>query len=444
MLTVGRLTILLLAITLMGYQFPEGGGNSGNDTNLVVISESLSAMVRNAEQALVYIEVTKGGNRSGVNRQMQPSRKGGGSGFFVDREMGYIITNAHVVRDGRELTVTLANDNRYSAKIVGQSDDTDIAVIKIEDQDFNRQKVKHLTLVDSDKVQIGELAIALGAPYGLKSSVSLGIVSGVGRRNRLARIGDFIQTDVAMNPGNSGGPLLNSRGEVIGVNTGIYSRSGGYDGISFSVSANVARHVALRLIDSGKFESGYLGINLEPQLSDDARSFYPALEDHEKAVLVANVIAGSPAEKAGIRAADLIVEVNGEKTNSVGELIYQIGLNPPGTVVEVVVIKRGEHQRQTAVVKLGGNPKKIKDADREQGPQVNIWGIKFKQNHLGIVVVESKNYHSDIQVGDIIIAVDGIENPTLNQLSKHLKNRDKVQVRIKRSGISRVIVLHKH
>lgn len=443
MLTIGRLTILLLAITLVGYQFPEGGGSS-KDTKLEVISESLSTMVQDAEQALVYIEVIKGSNGSGFNRQMRPSMKGGGSGFVVDLEMGYIITNAHVVRDGRELTVTLANDNRYPAKIVGQSDDTDIAVIKIDYQGFNRQGVKHLTLANSDKVQIGELAIALGAPYGLKSSVSLGIVSGVGRRNRLARIGDFIQTDVAMNPGNSGGPLLNSRGEVIGVNTGIYSRSGGYDGISFSVSANVARHVALRLIDSGKFESGYLGINLEPQLSDDARSFYPALGDHEGAVLVANVIAGSPAEKAGIRASDLIVEVNGEKTSTVGELIYQIGLNPPGTVVEVVIIRHGEQHRQTAVVKLGGNPKKIKDTDKKQGPQVNIWGIKFEQNDLGIVVVESKNYQSDIRVGDIIIAVDNIESPTLKQLTKHLKNRDKAQVRIKRFGTSRVIVLHKN
>lgn len=442
MLTIGRLMILLLAITLVGYQFPEGG-NSTNDTNLEVISESLSAMVQDAEQALVYIEVTKGSKRLGFNRQMRPSRKGGGSGFFVDLEMGYIITNAHVVRDGRQVTVTLANDNRYLAKVVGQSDDTDIAVIKIDDQDFNRQGVKHLTLANSDEVQIGELAIALGAPYGLKSSVSLGIVSGVGRRNGLARIGDFIQTDVAMNPGNSGGPLLNSIGEVIGVNTGIYSRSGGYDGISFSVSSNVARHVALRLIDSGKFESGYLGVNLEPRLSDDARSFYPALGDHEGAVLVSNVIAGSPAEKAGIRATDLIVEVNGEKTNTVGELIYQIGLNPPGTIVEIVIIKHGEHQRQTAVVKLAGHPKKKKIL-KERGPQVNIWGIKFEQNDLGIVVVESKNYHSDILVGDVVIAVDNIEKPNLNQLTRHLKKRDKAQLRIKRSGISRIIVLHKH
>lgn len=440
MLVIGRYIILLLAIGMSGYQFPEGD-NSRAVVALEKISQSLSAMVHDAEQALVYIEVTKDRDQSVINRPRRPSRKGGGSGFFVDLDKGYIITNAHVVRNSQRLTVTLANDNRYLASVVGRSDDTDIAVIKIDDRDFNRQGVKNLTLADSDQVQIGEFAIALGAPYGLKSSVSLGIVSGVGRRNRLARIGDFIQTDVALNPGNSGGPLLNSAGKVIGVNTGIYSRSGGYDGISFSVSSNVARHVALQLIDSGKFESGYLGVNLETELSDDARSFYPALRDSEGAVLISNVLDGSPAEEAGITAGDLIVEVNGQKVNAVGELIYQIGLNPPGTVVELVVIKYGDRQRHNLAVKLGGNPK---IANEEQGPRVNIWGLKLEQRDSGIVVIESKNYSSNILVGDVIVAVDNIENPSLEWLTKYLKKRHKAQIRVKRFGVSRVIVLHKH
>ena len=426
MLTIGRCTILLLTIWLMGYQFPERN-DSLPDTTLGAISESLSEVVQEAEQALIYIE--------GINKRTKAT-VGRGSGFFVDLEMGYIMTNAHVIRGYPELVVTLADDERYTASVVGRSDDTDIALIKIDDQEFNRQGLKHLTLADSDNVRIGELAIALGAPYGLKSSVSLGIVSGLGRKNGLAKVGNFIQTDVALNSGNSGGPLINSVGEVIGVNTGGISRSGGYDGISFSVPANIARYVALQLIDSGKFESGYLGVNLT-KISDDARSFYPALEENEGAVIVSDVVAGSPADQAGVEVGDLIVAVDGNEINTVRGLIYQVGITPPGTVVELVIIKFNDHQRHTAIVKLGSKPSK------EHGPQTDIWELKLVESDLGLVVVENGNRRSRLRTGDVIIAVDNVEKPNLEWLAKYLKNRDKVQVRVKRHSISMVIVLHK-
>lgn len=428
----GYCVLMVLALGLSGYQLPDSDKLHPSTSTLDEISQSLSAMVRDAEQGLVYIE----SERHSSSPSSEEKRVARGSGFLVDLEQGYIITNSHVIRKSEKITVTLANDEQYDASIVGHSKEIDIAVIKIEQQDFNRQGLRSLTLADSDEVQIGELVVALGAPLGLKSSVSLGIVSGLERKD-VTKLGSFIQTDAAINPGNSGGPLLNSVGEVVGVNT-IKIVHYTVDGIGFAVPSNIARRVGERLIDSGKFESGYIGVNLENKFNDDARSFYPALEDGEGAVLVASVDAGSPAEQSGIRASDLIVEVDGEKVSTGGEFRYQVGFSPPGAIIELVIVRHGEQQRQTTTVKLEDDPKE------QQRPQVDVWNLKFEQTEEGVKVVERRRSDYALLIGDIILAVDDNEDPELEWLAKYLSERDKVQLQIKRRNKFKVVVLHKN
>ncbi|MGB9712860.1 MAG: DegQ family serine endoprotease [Dissulfurimicrobium sp.] len=257
-----------------------------------------------------------------------------GSGFIISQD-GYILTNNHVVSGADVIKVKLYDGREFKAKVIGTDPQSDIAVIKIP-----ATNLPVLKLGDSDKIEVGEWAIAIGNPFGLKETVTVGVISAKGRdRVGISDYEDFIQTDAAINPGNSGGPLLNIYGEVIGINTAIFSKSGGYMGIGFAIPINMAKVIKDQLIAKGKITRGWLGVVIQDVTEDLAKSF--GLKKKE-GVLVADVTNGSPAEKAGIKREDVIIELNGVKINDSGELRNKIALTAPGTVVKLEIERNGK------------------------------------------------------------------------------------------------------
>ncbi len=257
-----------------------------------------------------------------------------GTGFIVSED-GYVVTNHHVVEDAGKIHVTLHDGQKYTAKIVGLDPKTDLAVIKIQ-----AEKLPFLTFGNSDQLQIGDWAIAIGNPFGLQATVTVGVISAKGRNQlHIVDFEDFIQTDAAINPGNSGGPLLNIDGQVIGVNTAIVSGSGGYIGIGFAIPSLMAKRVIDQLISDGQVTRGFLGVTLQPIDSELAACY--KLEKVYGA-LVTDVVKGSPAEKAGLRQEDVIVAYNGKEVESLSALRNAISLMMPGTRVVLKVVREGK------------------------------------------------------------------------------------------------------
>ena len=260
--------------------------------------------------------------------QEQP--RGVGSGFILSAD-GFVMTNAHVVEGADEVLVTLTDQREFKAKIIGADKRTDVAVLKIEATGLPSVKIG-----DVSRLKVGEWVLAIGSPFGLENTVTAGIVSAMQRDT-----GDylpFIQTDVAVNPGNSGGPLINMRGEVVGINSQIYSRSGGFMGISFSIPINEAINVSDQLRVSGRVTRGRIGVQIGPVAKDVAESL--GLKKQQGA-LVTGVESGSPAEKAGIEAGDVITRFEGKAINKVADLPRMVGSTKPGTKSAITVFRRG-------------------------------------------------------------------------------------------------------
>lgn len=265
------------------------------------------------------------------------SRKGGaqGSGFIVGEE-GYILTNNHVVKEAGEIIITLNDGREFSATIVGQDPNTDVALLKID-----AKGLPPLTLGDSDTLEVGQWAIAIGNPLGLQASVTVGVISAKGRNNLdLARIEDFIQTDAAINRGNSGGPLLDIDGKVIGINTAIVTSmtGGGCMGIGFAIPSNMVRHIMEQLLSDGGVTRGYLGVSMQPVDHDLAQAF--GLERVEGA-LITEVLAGSPAEKAGVRQGDVILKIDSLPVANIASLRNSVAMMKPGRQALLVVVRDG-------------------------------------------------------------------------------------------------------
>ncbi len=265
--------------------------------------------------------------------QKKTPQIGLGSGFFVTSD-GYIMTNAHVVKGADKITVVLPDDREMDATLIGSDPHTDVAIIKIDGADF-----PFLELADSDKIEIGESVAAIGSPFELQATITTGVISAKGRQNlRITDFEDFIQTDAAINPGNSGGPLLNLNGEVVGINTAIVSKSGGSMGIGFAVPSNMAKNIMTQIIDKGSVTRGFLGVSLQPVDKDIAAAFN--LEKAEGA-LVSEVLKDSPAEKAGIKQGDIILEYNGIPIKSIGSFRNDVSLMNPGSTVELKINRKG-------------------------------------------------------------------------------------------------------
>lgn len=270
-----------------------------------------------------------------------------GSGVIVSSD-GYILTNNHVVDGADEIKVALKdNKTTYDAKLVGADPQTDIAVIKVEAKDLPA-----ITLTDSDNVEVGDVVLAIGNPFGVGQTVTMGIVSAKGRGGMgIVDYEDFIQTDASINPGNSGGALVDATGRLIGINQSILSRSGGNQGVGFSVPVNLARYVMERLIADGRVTRGYLGVMIQPVTEDLAKAF--DLKDSSGA-LVGDVTRGSPAADAGLDEGDVITEFNGKKVTSSQQLRLMVSQTAPGTKAPVKFLRDGKEKELT--VKLGELP----------------------------------------------------------------------------------------
>ncbi len=257
-----------------------------------------------------------------------------GSGVIVDRD-GYILTNNHVIQNAEEIKVKLSDKREFKGKVIGTDPKTDIAVIKI---DSNHLPV--IKLGDSDKLKVGETVIAIGNPFGLNQTVTSGIVSATGRANvGISDYEDFIQTDAAINPGNSGGALVNAGGELIGINTAIFSTSGGYQGIGFAIPSNMAKVVMENLIKRGKVIRGWLGVSVQPITPELAKQFN--LKE-EKGALVGDVVEDSPAERAGIKRGDVIVEYNGKEVGEPSSLRNMVANTPPNNEAMLKILRDGK------------------------------------------------------------------------------------------------------
>ncbi|HVO46127.1 MAG TPA: DegQ family serine endoprotease [Steroidobacteraceae bacterium] len=272
-----------------------------------------------------------------------------GSGVIFDAKNGYIVTNAHVVENASEITVTLQDGRDLKADVVGSDEPSDVAVLKVK-----TDGLVQISLGDSAKVEVGDFVVAIGNPFGLQHTVTSGIISGLSRSGiNPDGYEDFIQTDASINPGNSGGALVNLRGELIGINTAILSRSGGNIGIGFAIPVNMAHSVMDQLIKFGSVKRGLLGVSMYTVTPDIAQSLGLA---NAQGALVSQVVDGSPAEKAGIHTGDVITSVNGQAVKSNGELRNAIGLMRVGDKVEIGLVRDGKPLRVMAVIADSSTP----------------------------------------------------------------------------------------
>ncbi len=274
--------------------------------------------------------------------QAQPM-VGQGSGFIISRD-GYILTNNHVAGDADKLEVTLHDGRVFEAHLVGTDKHTDVAIIKIDQDDLPTLKMG-----DSDKIEVGQWVLAVGSPFGLTGTVTSGIVSAKGRNSMgITDYENFIQTDAAINPGNSGGPLVNMQGEAIGINTAIMSRSGGYNGIGFAIPMNMAKSVCEQLIEHGSVTRGFMGVMIQPLTPDLATSFKLKGTD---GVLIGDVTADGPAAAAGLQRGDVVVKLDGEPVKDLTSFRNRVAMIKPGSKAKLEVMRNGK--RKTIAVTIG-------------------------------------------------------------------------------------------
>jgi len=335
-----------------------------------------------------------------------------GSGFFISED-GYLVTNNHVVGDGAEFTIVMDNGDELGAKLVGKDERTDLAVLKVDRED---RKFTYVSFADDSKIRVGDWVVAVGNPFGLGGTVTAGIVSARGRDIGAGPYDDFIQIDAAVNRGNSGGPAFNLNGEVVGINTAIFSPSGGNVGIAFAIPASTAKDVVAKLMEGGSIERGWLGVQIQPVTDEIAESI--GLEK-PRGALVSEAQADGPAKAAGIMAGDVIVSVDGKPVASPRELARLIGNIDPGKSVSVEAWRSGKSQ--TFDVKLGTLPgsedraEAIPDkASPEEGSLAGFGLTVTKaEDGKGLVVtdVEADSEAADrgIQAGDVILAVNSKE-----------------------------------
>lgn len=360
--------------------------------------------------------------------RQQPNRKQSslGSGFIIDKE-GYIVTNNHVIDGADEIKVILSDKREFDAKIIGKDPATDLALIKITADDLHP-----LELGSSNDLDVGSWVVAVGSPFGLEQTVTAGIVSAKGRIIGAGPYDDFIQTDASINPGNSGGPLLNLDGEVVGINTAIV-RSG--QGIGFAIPSDLARGIIDQLIQSKEVTRGWMGVMIQ-DLTPDLVDYYGL--DEQKGVVVGKVYEGDPADKAGIRAGDVIIDINGHPIEDSRDLSRTIAAFPVGEKITVHLIREGK-KKNVAVV-LEKRPESFADRMVEEGG-FDLFGFQFKEmtpsmaNRLnlpqtlkGLVVTEikpdSKAAGSGIREGDVLIEIN---HKKVASLEDYLSTLDKVK-----------------
>ncbi|HMM47888.1 MAG TPA: DegQ family serine endoprotease [Thiobacillaceae bacterium] len=356
------------------------------------------------------------GTPGGPMREI-PAR-GAGSGFIVSSD-GYILTNAHVVSGADEVEVKLIDKRKFNAKVIGADSRTDVAVIRI-----TASNLPTVTLGNADKLRVGEAVVAIGSPFGFENSVTSGIVSAKGRSLPSEAYVPYIQTDVPINPGNSGGPLFNMRGEVVGINSQIYSRSGGYQGVSFAIPIDVAMDVADQLKSTGKVSRGWLGVVIQEMTADLADSFGL---DRPRGALVSQVQPDSPAAKAGLQPSDVILQFDRKPVENSGDLPRMVGMAKPGTAIPLQVWRKGKMQEiRVVLTELPGD----EQAAGQSGKSYSRGGLalseltperrrELKIDH-GLLVEEASGdaARAGIRAGDVILTVNSTKVATVDAFRK--------------------------
>jgi serine protease Do len=384
-----------------------------------------------------------GGGGPGGEGDGMPER-GAGSGFIVSDD-GYILTNAHVVMDADEVTVRLSDRREFAAKVIGSDERSDVALIKID-----AQHLPTVRIGDPQKLRPGEWVLAIGSPFGLENSATAGIVSATSRAVGGESYVPFIQTDVAVNPGNSGGPLFNMRGEVVGMNSMIFSRTGGYMGLSFAVPIDVANDVREQLIKTGHVVRGRIGVGVQDMNAQLAQSFGL---DRPRGALVSAVEDDSPAANAGIKAGDVILSVNGHDIDRVGGLPTEIAKMKPGSKAELLVWRDGKER--TIAVSVDEMPQKEQTrtaARKENADETERLGIavraltpeeKKQVETDGSLVVEEVSGAAalaGVQPGDIILGVNGKAIQSVQQLRSAVKEKQSTVALLIERGNAQIFI----
>lgn len=370
-----------------------------------------------------------------------------GSGFIIDKD-GLILTNNHVVEKTDEIKVTLADKREFIADIIGRDPKTDLALIRIKAD----TPLEPLPFGDSEKLDVGDWVVAIGNPFGLGHTVTAGIVSAKFRQLGTGSYDNFIQTDASINPGNSGGPLLNTVGEVVGINSAIFTQTGGSVGIGFAIPINMAKDL-LPQLKKGKVVRGWLGVLIQkitPELKDKLDL------KNENGALVADVVSGGPAEKAGIKRGDVIVSFDGKEIEEMNELPYVVASTPVGKVVTVEVIRKGQKnalQVEVGELKEEGEPPAVAEAEPNLGLTLKEITPELARNFrlsetTGLVVVQveanSPAAEAGVAPGDIILEVDQASVRTLGEFNKKVSSYgagDTVLLLINRRGSTLYITL---
>ena len=385
--------------------------------------------------------------------EQQQNRRGTslGSGFIVDSE-GYIITNNHVIQGAEDITVILRDDTQLKAKLIGSDSRVDVAVLKVEMP--GKKPLPAIKFGDSDKARVGDWVVAIGNPFGLGHSVTAGIVSARGRALSDS-LDDYMQTDAAINKGNSGGPLFNEKGEVIGVNTAIYSPTGTNAGLAFAIPSNVVKAVAEQLREFGKVKRGWIGVSYQTVTDDIADSFGL---DRARGVLVANVVADGPAGKAGLKRNDIILNFGGADVPDMRRFPRMVANARVGSTIDVTVWRQGKEQtfkmrigeqeeEQKTNVSATGPAKKPQERDTPVASDVEQLGLTLQRvtdqlreryglsdNTKGVVITKvapnSPAAEKQLQAGDVILEVDQKPVTTPQEVAELL---GKLQAQKKRS-----------
>lgn len=349
----------------------------------------------------------------GTPSQRQPFQSLG-SGVIIDAEKGYIVTNHHVIDDADEITISLKDGREFKAKKLGSHPESDVALLQIEADGLTELKI-----ADSDKIRVGDFAVAIGNPFGLSHTVTSGIISALGRSGlNIENVEDFIQTDAAINQGNSGGALVNLNGELVGINTAILGASGGNVGIGFAIPSNMMRAIVDQLAEKGEVTRGVMGIrggNLSPDVAK-------ALElDVHQGCYVQEVIEGSAAEEAGLKAGDVIVEINGKPIKSFNEVIAKVATLGAGKDVKVTVLRDGKKKIYTVTLKA-------EQVDGKAAENIHrmLAGAQLS-NADDIVVIDSVEANSPafaigLRQGDQILAVNNKRVANLSELKAQIQN----------------------
>jgi serine protease Do len=368
---------------------------------------------------------------------------GMGSGFIVSPD-GIILTNAHVVKDTTEVTVKLTDRREFRAKVLGSDPKTDIAVLKID-----AKNLPVVTLGNTKDLRVGEWVLAIGSPFGFENTVTAGVVSAKGRSLPDDSAVPFIQTDVAVNPGNSGGPLFNARGEVVGINSQIYSQSGGYQGVSFAIPIDVATRVKDQIVATGKVEHAKLGVTVQEVNQSLADSFKL---DRPEGALVASVEKGSPAEKAGLKPGDVIRRVNGQTIVASGDLPAVVGLLSPGQRLQMEIWRQGHKVDMTA--QLAASSDKVAKADNNSQEAAGGGKLGLALRPLqpgekreagvsdGLLVedVSGAAARAGVQPGDVVLAVNGTPAKSVDQVRSVLAKSDKSVALLIQRGEDKIFV----